>query len=31
MNIIFPQTLFHYFMHLQLKIDVYGKTSLSDT
>jgi hypothetical protein len=26
----FPQTLLHYFMHLQFKVDVYVKNSLSD-
>jgi hypothetical protein len=31
MNTIFPQTLLHYFMHLQFKFDEYGKNSLSDT
>jgi hypothetical protein len=29
MNMIFPQTLLHYFMHLQFKFDIYVKISLS--
>jgi hypothetical protein len=31
MNMIFPQTLLHYFMHLQFKFDVYDNNSLTDT
>jgi hypothetical protein len=29
MNMIFPQILLHYFMHLQFKFDIYVKISLS--
>jgi nicotinic acid phosphoribosyltransferase len=31
MDIIFPKSLLHYFMHLQFKFDVYSKKSISDT
>jgi hypothetical protein len=31
MNMIFPQTLLYYFMHLRFKFDIYDKNFLSDT
>jgi hypothetical protein len=30
-DMIFPQTLLHYFMDLQFQFDIYDKKSLSDT